>query len=290
MRIFVTGAGGHIGSAVVTELLQAGHEVMGLARSESSAAAVKALGAEVRLGDLADTDGLRAAAAGADAVVHLAFDNAAALAGDWSAAAAADLAAARAFGEALAGTGKALVGIGMPAVADEVLAANPRLATGRLIAGLAGQGVRAVLVAVPQVVHSTRDRSGFVPTLIKFARASGVSCYLGDGANRWPAVHTLDLARLYRLAVEQAPAGAQLIAAAEEGVRVRDIAEVIGRHLGVPVRSVPAEQAADRFGPFAPLMSIDNPLSNVDTRRLLGWEPVHPALMADLEEGHYFAG
>ncbi|WP_435121051.1 NAD-dependent epimerase/dehydratase family protein [Amycolatopsis thermoflava] len=290
MRVFVTGAGGHIGSAVVTELLRAGHEVVGLARSESSAAAVKALGAEVRLGDLADTDGLRKAAADADAVVHLAFDNAAALAGDWSAAAAADLAAARAFGEALAGTGKALVGIGMPRVADEILAANPRLATGRLIAGLAGQGVRAVLVAVPQVVHSTRDRSGFVPTLIRFARASGVSCYLGDGANRWPAVHTLDLARLYRLAVEQAPAGAQLIAAAEEGVRVRDIAEVIGRRLGVPVRSIPAGQAAGRFGPFAPLMSIDNPLSSLDTRRLLGWEPVHPTLMADLEEGHYFAG
>ncbi|WP_435581794.1 SDR family oxidoreductase [Amycolatopsis thermoflava] len=290
MRVFVTGAGGHIGSAVVAELLQAGHEVVGLARSESSAAAVKALGAEVCLGDLADTDGLRAAAADADAVVHLAFDNATALAGDWSAAAAADLAAARAFGEALAGTGKALVGIGMPSVVDEVLAANPRLATGRLIAGLAGQGVRAVLVAVPQVVHSTRDRSGFVPTLIRFARASGVSRYLDDGANRWPAVHTLDLARLYRLAVGQAPAGAHLIAAAEEGVRVRDIAEAIGRHLGVPVRSIPAEEAAGSFGAFAPLMSIDNPSSNADTRRLLGWEPVHPSLMADLEEGHYFAG
>ncbi|MEU9148999.1 SDR family oxidoreductase [Streptomyces sp. NPDC048417] len=292
MRVFVTGASGHIASAVIPELLRAGHEVVGLARSDDSAAAVTALGAEVRRGDLADLDGLRAAARDADAVVHLAFDHAAMAAGDMAGAAATDLKVTRAFGEALAGTGKALVGIGMGRDGNEhveqALGANPRSATGRLIGELTEQGVRTVLVGIPPVVHSTLDRSGFLPTLIRIARATGVSGYAGEGGNRWSAVHTLDLARLYRLALEQAPAGARLHAAAEQGVTVREIAEVIGARLGVPAESIPGERAAEHFGFFGALITYDMPLNSERTRELLGWEPREAGLVADLEEGHYF--
>ncbi|MFF4113758.1 SDR family oxidoreductase [Streptomyces sp. NPDC001714] len=295
MRVFVTGASGHIASAVIPELLNAGHEVVGLARSETSAAAVKALGAEVRRGDLADPDGLRAAAAEADAVVHLAFDHTAMAAGDMAGAAATDRTVVQAFGEALAGTGKALLGVGMGhGDGNEHLgaaySANPRIATGRLLGELAEQGVRTVLVGIPPVVHSARDRSGFLPMLIRIARATGVSGYVGDGSNQWSAVHTLDLARLYRLALEKAPAGAELHAAAEEGVAVRDVAEVIGRRLGVPVESVPEDRRAAHFGFFGAFVSLDVPVRSGRTRELLGWQPVEPGLVADLEQGHYFEG
>ncbi|MER7837351.1 SDR family oxidoreductase [Streptomyces sp. NPDC096040] len=292
MRVFVTGASGHIASAVIPELLRAGHEVVGLARSDNSAATVTALGAEVRRGDLTDLDGLRAAARDADAVVHLAFDHAAMAAGDMPGAAATDLEVTRAFGEVLAGTGKALVGIGMGLEGnehiEETVNANPRSATRRLLGELTDQGVRTVVVGIPPVVHSTRDRSGFLPMLIRIARTTGVSGYPGDGGNRWPAVHTLDLARLYRLALEKAPAGAQLHAAAEEGVAVREIAEVIGGRLGLPVESVPADRLAEHFGFFGAFVSMDVPVSSARTRELLGWEPVEAGLIADLEEGHYF--
>ncbi|MGW1622115.1 SDR family oxidoreductase [Streptomyces sp. NPDC002172] len=295
MRVFVTGASGHIASAVIPELLNAGHEVVGLARSENSAAAVKALGAEVRRGDLEDLDGLRAAAAEADAVVHLAFDHAAMAAGDMAGAAATDRTVVQAFGEALAGTGKALLGVGMGhGDGNEHLgaaySANPRTATGRLFGELAGQGVRTVLVGIPPVVHSARDRGGFLPTLIRIARATGVSGYAGDGSNQWSAVHTLDLARLYRLALEKAPAGAELHAAAEEGVAVRDIADVIGRRLGVPVQSVPEDRRAEHFGFFGAFVTLDVPVRSGRTRELLGWQPQEPGLVADLEQGHYFDG
>ncbi|MER5434135.1 SDR family oxidoreductase [Streptomyces sp. NPDC002588] len=293
MRVFVTGAGGHIGSAVVPELIRAGHQVVGLARSEASAAAVKALGAEVRHGDLGDLDGLREAVADVDGVVHLAFDHDAVFAGDLAGAAAADLAVVRVFGDALAGTGKTLIGIGAQRTEggeEAPPSPNPRSAVGRAIAGFAERGVRSLLVAIPPVVHSPRDRGGFIPTLIRIARGAGVSGYVGEGANRWPAVHALDVGRLYRLALEKAPAGAQLYATAEDGVTVREIAEAIGRHLGVPAVSIPAERAADHFKAFAPFMSLDARWTSARTRQLLDWEPVHPELVADLDEGHYFAG
>ena len=293
MRVFVTGASGHIGSAVVLELIQAGHEVVGLARSGASAAAVQALGAEPRRGDLFDPDGLRAAAADADAVVHLAFDHATAFSGDFPGAVATDLAVVRAFGDALAGTGKALISVGAgptgDAKRDAAIAANPRSAVSREISGFTERGVRTVLVAIPPVTHSSLDRHGFVPTLIKFARDTGVSGYVDEGANTWPAGHTLDVAHLYRLALEKAPAGSQLFAAAEEGIPLREIAETIGRRLNLPTKSIPAEQAADHFKGF-PFVSIDITMPNAATRQLLGWEPTHPGLIADLEEDHYFTG
>ncbi|WP_433437893.1 SDR family oxidoreductase [Nonomuraea sp. CA-141351] len=291
MRVFVTGASGHIGSAVVPELLQAGHQVVGLARSDASAAAVQAMGAQVRRGDLGDLNGLREAAADADGVVHLAFDHDTMTAGGFAGAAAADHAVVQALGDALAGTGKTLIGVGLTrtgdAKRDAAIDANPRSATARTIAGLADRGVRSILVAIPPVTHSARDRHGFIPTLIKIARDTGVSGYIGDGANRWPAAHTLDVAPLYRLALEKAPAGAQLYAATEQGITVREIAETIGRHLDIPAVSIPAEQAADHFKNF-PFVTLDITMSNAETRRLLGWEPVHPGLIADVEQGHYF--
>lgn len=290
MRVFVTGASGHVASAVVPELIEAGHEVTGLARSETAAAAVRALGADVRLGDTGDLDGLREAAASADAVIHLAFNHDVMVSGDMAGATAMDMAAVQAFGDALAGTGKTFIGIGLGnAGGAPVASGNPRSAVAREIAGFAGRGIRSVLVAIPPVVHSTRDKSGFIPTLIRIARAAGVSGYVGDGASQWPAVHTLDLGRLYRLALEKAPTGAQLIAAAEEGIAVRDIAEVIGRHLDIPAVSVPAEEATEHFGPFGVLMTMGLPrVSNASTRQLLGWEPGHLGLIADLDQGHYF--
>jgi nucleoside-diphosphate-sugar epimerase len=291
MRVFVTGASGHIGSAAIPELIQAGHEVIGLARSDASADAVKAMGAEVRRGDLGDLDGLREAAAGADAVIHLAFDHETMLAGNFAGAVGTDLAVVQAFGDALAGTGKTLIGIGVrrsgDAKRDAAIDASPRSAVSRAIAALSERDVRSILVAIPPVTHSSRDKHGFIPSLISIARDKGVSGYAGEGANRWPAGHTLDVATLYRLALEKAPAGAQLFAAAEEGITVREIAETIGRQLGIPAVSIPAEQAADHFKGF-PFIALDITMPNADTRQLLGWEPVHPGLIADLEDGHYF--
>lgn len=293
MRVLVTGAGGHIGSAVVPELIDGGHQVVGLARSHASVAAIGALGAEARRGDINDSDVVREAAQDADAVVHLAFDNDAALAGDLAGAASADLAVIEAFGETLAGTGKAFVGIGLSATGDADIDAmvvqNPRFEVSNTIKALAERNIRSVLVSVPPVVHSSRDRIGFVPTLIGIARSTGRSGYIGDGSNLWPAVHTQDLGRLFRLAVEAAPAGAQLLGAAEGDVSTRAIAEAIGRHLDLPVLSIAADAALDHFGPFASIMALDfPPMTSEQTRMLLGWQPTHPGLIADLGEGHYF--
>jgi nucleoside-diphosphate-sugar epimerase len=249
------------------------------------------MGAEVYHGDLSDPGSLRGAAAAADAVIHLAFDHDTMFAGDFAGATATDLAVVQVLGDALAGTGKTLIGVGlMPtgdAQRDAVINANPRSAVSRAIAGFTERGVRAILVAVPPVTHSSQDQHGFLPILIGIARNAGVSGYVEQGTNHWPAVHTLDLATLFRLALEQAPAGSQLYGAAEAGVEVREIAEVIARHLGIPA-SVPADQAADHFKAF-PFITMDITMPNEATRKLLGWEPTHPGLIADLDEGHYFA-
>lgn len=302
MRVFVTGATGHIGSAVVPELLSAGHEVVGLTRTEAGATALEAGGARALLGGLGDLDVLREAASAADGVVHLAFNHDAMLAGDYARAVKDDLAVLGAFDEALAGTGKPFVGTsgtgvvpeapGRTRTEDDVAPAGPglgaRAEAENAAVGLADHGIRASVVRLPPVVHSTLDLHGFVPILISTARAAGVSGYLGDGANRWPAVHTLDAARVYRLALEQAPAGSRLHAVGDEGVPFRRIAEAIGHHLDVPTAAVPDDRAGDHFGFLAQLVPVDMPASSARTRQFLDWRPEHPGLLADLDEGHYF--
>jgi nucleoside-diphosphate-sugar epimerase len=300
MRVFVTGASGHVGSAVVPELLQAGHQVVGLARSDSSAVALEAAGAEVVRGDLGDLDVLSAAAAAADGVIHLAFRHDLMAGGDYQGAAAADLAAIRALGAALEGTGKPLVitsgtlmlaGAGraeQPSTEDVVATSGrPRVEGENVAIGFAERGVRSSVVRLPPIVHSDLDHHGFAHILVMVARQSGVSGYVEDGANRWPSVDTRDAARVYRLALEGAPAGSRLHAVADEGIPFRDIAAVIGRGLDVPTASVPAAEAATRFAFLGPLVGLDNPTSSELTRKLLGWEPTQPGLLADLEHGHY---
>lgn len=298
MHVFVTGATGHVGSALLPDLLAAGHEVTGLTRLESGAAALKALGARVRTGDLDDLDGLREAAAEADGVVHLAFKHEAMRSGNYEGAIADDLAVVRALGDALAGSGKPLVGTsgtgasgvpGTPSTEDQVRTAGPRVEAENEVAGLVARGVRSSVVRLPPVVHSDLDHHGFVPTLIAAARRAGESGYLGDGANRWPAVHTRDAARVYRLALEKAPGGSRLHAVGDEGVPLRAIAEEIGRRLDVPVAAVAPEQAEARFGFLAGLVGLDIPASAARTRELLDWRPEHPDLLADLALDHYFA-
>lgn len=290
MRVFVTGASGHIGSAVVTDLLREGHEVLGLARSNAAARTIEALGATAYWGDLNQPASLRAAAAQTDAVIHLAFDVDMQFT-DFQAAVAKDIAVVTALGDALAGTDKALIGVGIgptgDAERDAALARNPRSAVGAAIAGLTERRVRSVMVAIPSVTHSDHDVHGFLPRMIAIARATGVSGYVDDGANRWPAGHTLDVAHLYSLAVTKAPAGSQLFAAAEAGVAVRDIAEAIGRRLGIPTKSIPADRVAHHFVDF-PFAAMDVTMPDTSTRQLLGWEPTHPGVIADLEEEHYF--
>jgi nucleoside-diphosphate-sugar epimerase len=300
MRVFVTGASGHIGSAVVPVLLQAGHQVVGLARSDTSAAALEAAGAEFKRGDLDDLDGLRDAATAADGVIHLAFKHEAMRSGDFPGAIASDQRAIETIGAALEGSGKPFVstsgtlmltfaGItGRRGTEQDVLEGGPRVDAENTTAALAKHGVRSSVVRLPPLVHSTLDHHGFGPTLIGIAREKGVSGYVGDGSNRWPAVHTLDAARVYRLALEGAPAGARLHAVADDGVPFRDIAEAIGRKLGVPSASVAAENAGEHFSFLGAFVSLDNPTSSELTRELLGWHPEHPGLIADLEEGHYF--
>ncbi len=295
MRVFVTGASGFIGSAVVPELIGAGHQVVGLARSDASADALAAAGAEARRGDLADLDALRVGAAESDGVVHLAFVHDFS---DYVGAAQTDLRAVEALGAALEGSGRPLViasgtlGLAAGRVATErdtgdLSAAGPRLASARAALALADRGVRSSVVRLAPSVHDT-TKAGFVSALIDIARRKGSSASIGDGANRWPAVHRLDAARLFRLALEQAPAGSVLHGVGDEGVPVRAIAEVIGRRLDVPVVSVAPADAADHFGWLTAFLGADSPASNALTRELLGWTPTHPGILDDLERGRLF--
>jgi nucleoside-diphosphate-sugar epimerase len=293
MRIFVTGASGWIGSAVVPELISAGHQVLGLARSDASANAIADMGADVLHGDLNDADILRVGALDSDGVIHLAF-----IPGrpQFEAATQTDATAIETFAASLAGSGKpmlisgaTIVTRGRPATErDEIIAQGPvaaRIINMQAALAVAERDVRACLVMLPRSVHGQGERHGFVPQLIAAARAKGVSGYIGDGASRWPAVHVKDAARLYRLAVERAPAGSVLNAVGEEGVPVREIAEAIGRNLNLPAKSLPAEEFG---GMLVPLLSTDMPASSTITREVLGWQPARPGLIEDIEQGHYF--
>lgn len=299
MRVFITGASGHVGSALVPELLQHGHSVAGLARSDTSAARLTEWGADVVRGDLDDLDSLRTAAEAADGVVHLAFRHDAMTAGDMTGAAETDLAALRAIADALAGTDKPLVGTsgtGLLAMADlhrtgteaDTLPGGYRIDSENFVIDLADKGVRSSMVRLPPITHSTLDHTGFAPTLIGFARQNGFSAYVGDGTNRWPSVHTLDAARLYRRALESAPAGTRLHAVGDEGIEFRRIAEAIGRGLDVPARSVEPDQAAEFIGYLARFATLDNPSSAARTSELLDWHPAYPGLLDELAEAFYF--
>ncbi|MEV6349274.1 SDR family oxidoreductase [Actinoplanes sp. NPDC051851] len=293
MRVFVTGASGWIGSATVTELLAAGHRVTGLARSDDAATTVAALGAEVRRGSLDDLDVLRAAAAESDGVVHMGYNHDFSRMAD---AAATDQAAIAALGEALDGTGGALViasglaGLGSGGLITEEdpvpSAAHPRAASAALALSFAERGVRPSIVRFAPTVHGPGDH-GFVATLARIAREKGFSAYVGDGSNRWPAVHRADAAVLVRRAVEDAPPASIVHAIAEEGVPTRTIAEAIGEGLGIPSRSIPAEQAPDHFGWMAMFFSADLPASSELTRARFSWTPTHPTLLDDLKAGYY---
>ena len=311
MRVFVTGASGWIGRGRVPALTAAGHEAIGPARSDASATALTAAGAGVRLGSLDDLGTLRDAAASSDGVIHLAVKHDLAFTGDFAGAADADRRAIETFGEALASTGKPFViasGIlgvlGLPpgVVATErdglvtdadgpggpISGAGDRVANAHYTLALADRGVRSSIVRLPPATHGHGD-NGFIPIAIGFAREKGAAAYVGDGANRWPSVHRDDAASLFRLAFESAPAGSALHAVGDEGVPIREIAEVIAAHLGIPAVSVTPEQAGEYVGFLGGFWGFDGPASAQITRDLLGWQPTRPGLIADLKEGHYFS-
>jgi nucleoside-diphosphate-sugar epimerase len=292
MRVFVTGASGFIGSAVVGELIGAGHQVVGLARSDAAAAAVAAAGASVHRGDLEDLDSLRAGARASDGVIHLAFVHDFS---DYAGAAQTDRRAIEALGEELAGSdrpfvvtsGIAVLSPGRVVTEDDAASPESPRASEEAALAFTGRGVRVAVLRLPPTVHGEHDH-GFVPRLIDIARDRGVSAHPGDGSNRWPAVHRLDAAHLFRLALEQAPTGAVVHAVAEEGVPTHDIADVIGRHLKLPVTSVPVDEAAGHFGWLGIFFALDVPASSTLTQKRFDWHPVQPTLIADLEKGHYF--
>jgi nucleoside-diphosphate-sugar epimerase len=310
MRVFVTGGTGHSGSYIIPELVAAGHEVTGLARSDTAAAAVSALGAKVRRGDLDDLDGLKEAAADADGVIHVAWRPELLPSGGIDAVTAAELSAVLAFGEALEGTGKPLVAagsigspghhLGRPATEEDPALPGGDEYRGTLqvrnvvetaVVGLAERGVRSSIVRIATIAHSTTDRAGFLVQLIALAKEKGFAGYPGDGANRWNAVHIRDAASLFRLALEKGPAGKSWHAIGDGGIPLREIAEAIGSRLGLPAVSVPADvlMLPGYFGFLANLVTLNLPASNLITRRTLGWEPAQPGLLADLDNGHYFS-
>jgi nucleoside-diphosphate-sugar epimerase len=291
MRVFVTGASGFIGSAVVPELLAAGHNVVGLARSDAAAKSIAAIGAEVHRGDLEDLESLRSGAANSDAVIHLAFNH------DFSKYldnCEADRRAIEAIGGVLAGSdrplivtaGTAMLTPGRRGIEDDApipsSAGVPRSASEEAAASVAARGVRASVVRLPPSVHD-REKLGLVSQLIALAHEKHVSAFVGEGINRWPAVHRLDAAHLYSLALEKSAPGARYHAVAEEGVRLKEIAEVIGRRLNIPVVSTSPAEAFDHFGWLGPFMGIDLLVSSRQTQDRLGWRPVQPDLISDLE-------
>ena len=311
MRVLVTGGTGHIGSYVIPELISAGHEVTGLARSDASEAELSALGAHLRRGDISDLENLKAAAADADGVIHLAHRQDLLPTGGISAVTAAEVAIIAAYGDALAGTDKPLVaagsigspgweGLGRAATEDDPAlsggvehkgALRVRNAVELAVLGRAERGVRSSMVRIPPIAHSTTDKAGFVPLLIGLAKEKGVIGYPADGENRWTTVHARDLAVLFRLALEKGPAGKSWHGVESEGVRFKDIAEAIGARLGVPAVPIPADvlMLPGYFGFLANLVILDLPATNHVTRQTLGWEPAQRNLLSSLADGHYFA-
>jgi nucleoside-diphosphate-sugar epimerase len=311
LRVFVTGGTGHSGSYTIPELVAAGHEVTGLARSDTAAAALSALGAKVRRGDLRDLDGLKEAAADSDGVIHVAHRQDLLPSGGVHAVAAAELQVMLAYGEALAGTGKPLVAagsigspgnggnLGRPATEEDPAlpvddehrgTLRARNVVEAAVIGLAERGVRSSVVRIANIAHSTTDRAGFLPTLIAVAKEKGFAGYPGDGTNQWNAVHVRDAASLFRLALEKGPAGKYWHAIGDGGIPVREIAEAIGGRLGLPAVSVPLDELMlpGYFGFLANVVTQSYPASNLITRRTLGWEPAQPGLLADLDNGNYF--